>query len=299
MIKRMSHKSLPLFLILLLSLAALPFNAPAQDGKSFLWRVRTGTATVYLLGSVHFMKEDAYPLGSVIENAFAVSGTLAVEADINNIGKTTLERLGETGFYHGDDSIARHISPETYAYVKQEAARLGFPIASIDRQRPWLLGMMMSSMELMKAGYNPHYGIDKYFLTRAAGKKKILELESIDYQINLLAGLPDDEQESFLIYAIKDLQTLIAQMDMVMEAWRSGNAGRISSIMERSIAGDERLQAIHKKIMTDRNRNITQKIVSYLGSRETVFVVVGAGHLVGDKGIVELLRKQGYTVEQL
>lgn len=299
MIKRMSHKSLPLFLILLLSLAALPFSAPAQDGKSFLWRVRTGTATVYLLGSVHFMKEDAYPLGSVIENAFAVSGTLAVEADINNIGKTTLERLGETGFYHGDDSIARHISPETYAYVKQEAARLGFPIASIDRQRPWLLGMMMSSMELMKAGYNPHYGIDKYFLTRAAGKKKILELESIDYQINLLAGLPDDEQESFLIYAIKDLQTLIAQMDMVMEAWRSGNAGRISSIMERSIAGDERLQAIHKKIMTDRNRNITQKIVSYLGSRETVFVVVGAGHLVGDKGIVELLRKQGYTVEQL
>ena len=299
MIKRVSRKSLPLFLILFLSLAALPFNTPAQDGKSFLWRVRTGTATVYLLGSVHFMKKDAYPLGSVIENAFAVSGTLAVEADINNIGKTTLERLSETGFYHGEDSIARHISPETYAYVKQEAARLGFPAASVDRQRPWLLGMMMSSMELMKAGYNPHYGIDKYFLTKAAGKKKILELESIDYQINLLAGLPDDEQEYFLIYAIKDLQTLIAQMDIVMEAWRSGNAGRISSIMERSIAGDERLQAIHEKIMTDRNRNITQKIVSYLGSRETVFVVVGAGHLVGDTGIVELLRKQGYTVEQL
>ncbi len=297
--ERMSRKFLPVFLFLFLSLASFPLAAQAQDGKNFLWRARTGSATVYLLGSVHFMKKDAYPLCSVIEDAFAGSGTLAVEADINNIGKTTMERLRETGFYHGDDSISRHISPETYAYVRQEAERLGFPIASIDRQRPWLLGMMMSSMELMKAGYNPHYGIDKYFLTKAAGKKKILELESIDYQINLLAGLPDEEQEHFLIYAIKDLQTLIAQMDIVMEAWRSGNAGRVSSIMERSIAGDERLRAIHKKIMTDRNRNMTRKIVSYLGSHGTVFVVVGAGHLVGDAGIVELLRKQGYTVEQL
>lgn len=297
--KRILRQFLPVLLILFLLLTAVTSGACAREGKNFLWRTQTKTATVYLLGSVHFMKKGAYPLSRTIEEAFAGSDTLAVEADINNIGKDTLEKLREAGFYHGEDSLARHISPETYAYVRQEAFRLGFPLVSVDRQKPWFLGMMLSAMELMKSGYNPHYGIDKYFLTKAAGKKIILELESIDYQINLLAGLPDNEQEHFLIYAIKDLQSLIAQMDMVMEAWRSGNAGEISSIMERSIAADKRLQAIHEKIMTDRNRNMTQKIVSCLSAQGTVFVVVGAGHLVGDLGIVELLRKQGYTVEQL
>lgn len=296
---RILRQFLPVLSILFLLLTAVTSGACAREGKNFLWRTQTRTATVYLLGSVHFMKKGAYPLSRTIEEAFAGSDTLAVEADINNIGKDTLEKLREAGFYHGEDSLARHISPETYAYVRQEAFRLGFPLVSVDRQKPWFLGMMLSAMELMKSGYNPHYGIDKYFLTKAAGKKIILELESIDYQINLLAGLPDNEQEHFLIYAIKDLQSLIAQMDMVMEAWRSGNAGEISSIMERSIAADKRLQAIHEKIMTDRNRNMTQKIVSCLSAQGTVFVVVGAGHLVGDLGIVELLRKQGYTVEQL
>lgn len=296
---RILRQFLPVLSILFLLLTAVTSGACAREGKNFLWRTQTRTATVYLLGSVHFMKKGAYPLSRTIEEAFAGSDTLAVEADINNIGKDTLEKLREAGFYHGEDSLARHISPETYAYVRQEAVRLGFPLAAVDRQKPWFLGMMLSAMELMKSGYNPHYGIDKYFLTKAAGKKIILELESIDYQINLLAGLPDNEQEHFLIYAIKDLQSLIAQMDMVMEAWRSGNAGEISSIMERSIAADKRLQAIHEKIMTDRNRNMTQKIISCLSAQGTVFVVVGAGHLVGDLGIVELLRKQGYTVEQL
>ena len=69
--------------------------------------------------------------------------------------------------------------------------------------------------------------------------------------------------------------------------------------MEESVASDSRLKVVHEKILTDRNRNMAKKISSHLRSRGTVFVVVGAGHLVGDLGIVELLRKEGYHVEQL
>ncbi len=297
--KRASRQFLSVFLILLFSLLIFPSRASSQGPINFLWRVQTKTATVYLLGSIHFMKKDAYPLSKVIEDAFERSGTIAVEADINSIGSETIEKLRLAGFYQGEDSVANHISAETYNYIMQEASRLGLPAAFVNRQKPWFLGMTLSSLELMKAGYNPNYGIDKYFLTKAAGKKKIVELESIDYQIDLLAGLPEDEQESFLIYALKDLQSLVQQIDRAMAAWISGDAASIASIMERSIAGDKRLQAIHKRIMTDRNKNMVQKIASYMSSRGNVFVIVGAGHLVGNLGIVELLKKQGYTVEQL
>jgi len=157
--------------------------------------------------------------------------------------------------------------------------------------------MMLSSIELMRAGYNPHFGIDKYFLTRASGKKKVVELESLDYQIDLLAGLPDREQEDFLLFAIKDLRSLVEQVDTIMTAWTTGDSTAMAGILERSVANDNRLKAIYKKIMTDRNRNMTKKIASYLRSGGCVFVVVGAGHLVGQLGIVELLRKEGFTVE--
>ena len=297
--RKISRRSLPVFVILFLSLIAAPAFTPAEAQRHFLWQAKTDTATVYLLGSIHFMKKEAYPLNRVIEDAFDRSDTIAVEADISSIGKQALERLRLAGFYQGDDSIVNHLSQETYAYVTREAARIGFPAASLNRQKPWFLAMTLSSIELMRAGYNPHFGIDKYFLTRASGKKKVVELESLDYQIDLLAGLPDREQEDFLLFAIKDLRSLVEQVDTIITAWTAGDSTAIAGILEKSVADDSRLKAIYKKTMTDRNLNMTEKIASYLRSGGCVFVVVGAGHLVGELGIVELLRKEGFTVEQL
>jgi uncharacterized protein YbaP (TraB family) len=229
------RRSLPVILIFLLFTVVIPARTRAEGEKNFLWQATTQTATVYLLGSVHFMKREAYPLSPVIEKAFAGSDTIAVEANINDIGQDTLTKLRAEGFYTGNDSVANHVSSETYAYITAEAARLGFPVASLNRQRPWFLAMTMSSIELMKAGYNPHYGIDKYFLTRAAGRKKVVELETIDYQIDLLAGLPDSEQESFLLYALKDLSSLVQQVDTLMAAWRTGDSAEIAGMLFLSV----------------------------------------------------------------
>jgi hypothetical protein len=297
--KKTIRWSLPLTLILLIFAVAIAAPARAEGGKHFLWQVKTRTATVYLLGSVHLMKKEAYPLSPVIEDAFARSDTVAVEANINDIGEGTLTKLRSLGFYGVNDSIANHVSRETYAYIAAEATRLGFPLAALNRQRPWLLAITMSSIELTGAGYDPRYGIDKHFLTEAAGKKKVVELESIDYQIDLLAGLTDAEQESFLLYALRDLSSLIQQADILMAAWKTGDSDGIADMLERSVGDDETLKVVYRKIMTDRNRNMAAKIAQRLREPGTFFVVVGAGHLVGNTGIVELLRKQGFTVEQL
>jgi len=267
--------------------------------KHFLWRATSGTATVYVLGSVHFMKKDAYPLAGVIEDAFDRCDTLAVEADISNVSPAALQALRRAGFYGPDDSLGNHISAQTYAYVTEEGARLGLPSGALNRQRPWFLGITIASLELMRLGYDPNYGIDKHFLVRASGNKKIVELESLEYQIALFAGLPDGEQESFLLYTVKDLKSTSQQIGALMAAWGTGDSGRIESILTKPIENDDKLKTIYKKIMTDRNRNMMRKISTYLKSGGRVFVVVGAGHLVGDEGIIELLKKEGYTVDQL
>jgi uncharacterized protein YbaP (TraB family) len=151
----------------------------------------------------------------------------------------------------------------------------------------------------MKSGYDPEYGIDKYFLSKAAGKKKILELESLDYQIDLLSGLDDTEQELFLLYTLKDLKILVQEVDKLVDAWKSGAAESMESTITKSFTEDRKFYPIYEKLIYKRNRNMTLKIEDFLRTSGTYFVVVGAAHLLGDRGIIQLLKEKGFNVEQL
>jgi uncharacterized protein YbaP (TraB family) len=274
-------------------------NVLPQSQKNFLWRVGSGTNTVYLLGSLHFFKKEIYPLNQRIEAAFDQANTLAVEANVNDIAKIDIEKLVESAMYLAPETLERHVSAETYELIRKETGRLGMPLELINRQKPWFLALVLESLELLRLGFDPNYGIDKYFLSRAAGKKKIVEMESLDYQIDLLSKFSDQEQELFLLYTIKDLHILKQELDKLTQAWKSGDAKGLESIMTRGFAEDSRMPSVYEKLILERNRNMALKIEEFLGNREIYFVVVGAAHLVGKEGVIEILKGRGYLVEQL
>ncbi len=268
-------------------------------GKNFLWRAQSNGGTVYILGSIHLLKKDIYPLSRTIENAFEKSAVLAVEADINDIGKLDIGKLMARAFYPANDTLEKHVSGDTFNLVKEEAQRLGLPAEFVYNQKPWFLGLTLSSIELLKAGYGPDYGIDKYFLSRAAGKKKVMELESLDYQIDLLSGLNDKEQETFLLYMLKDLRILGQEVDKLVEAWKSGAMESMDATIRKSFMQDGGFSGVYEKLIYERNRSMALKIEGYLKTNRTYFVVVGAAHLLGDRGIIRLLKDRGYSIEQL
>jgi uncharacterized protein len=267
--------------------------------RNFLWRVQSKGNTVYVLGSIHLLKKDVYPLSRAIEGAFEKSNVLAVEADVSDISRLDLQKLMESAFYPAGDSLDKHVSGETFNLIKDETARAGLPMELVYNQKPWFLALTLESVELMKSGYDPNYGIDKHFLSKAEGRKKISELESLDYQINLLAGLNDEEQELFLLYTLRELKILVQEVDKLVDAWKSGATEKMESTITRSLAEDKRFYAIYDTLIYKRNRNMAQKIEGYLKTNGTYFVVVGAAHLLGDKGIIQLLKDRGYSVEQL
>ena len=288
-------------LLFLLCWVAAPFpkeEALGQEGKNFLWKVQSEGSTVYLFGSIHLLKKENYPLNQAIETAFEKSDTLVVEANIQDQTKINPQAIMEKGLYPPNDSITEHLSPETYEILKNEAAKLSLPPEFFRMQRPWLLSMTLEAMELLKLGYDPRYGADYHFLSKAAGQKKILELESVDEQINLLAGLSDREQELLLLLTLKDLQTAAGEVDQAVRAWKSGDAKGMEAVMTKSLKEDPKLAPIHEKLIVERNRKMVSTVEEYLRSKGTYFVVVGAGHLTGEKGIIEALRKKGYSVEQ-
>lgn len=285
------------FLLFLLSFCAQ--EAFPQEGKGFLWEVQSEKSTVYLLGSIHLLKKENYPLSQKIESAFKNSNFLVVEANIQDQDKMNSPTIMATAFYPPNDSIAEHLSPETYELLKKEAAKLDLPLEMINKQRPWFLSMALEAMELLKLGYDPRYGLDNYFLSKAAGRKKILELENLDEQINFLSNFSDREQELLLLLTLKDLQNAAQEIDQLVEAWKSGDMKAMEAIVAKIPKEDPKLVPVYEKLIDDRNRKMASKIEDYLKGNGTYFVVVGAGHLIGEKGIVETLRKKGYRVEQL
>ena len=270
--------------------------AASQSHKSFLWKVQSKSNTVYVLGSLHLMKKDVYPLDKKIEEAFDKSAVLAVEANVNDVGNLDIGKFMESAFYQGDDSLEKHVSRDTYDLVKKEFAGSGILLDLVDKQKPWFLALTLSSIGLVQLGFDPTLGIDMHFLSKGEGKKRIAELESVDYQIGLLSGLSDREQEAFLLSTMRESENLGQEVDELVRAWKSGDTRTIESLLAKS--GGEGMSSVNEKMLYGRNRHMASRIEDYLRTKETYFVIVGAGHLVGDRGIIEILKRKGYTVEQ-
>jgi uncharacterized protein YbaP (TraB family) len=297
--KKTFHSFAIIFILILFGLSIFVQDILPQPQKSFLWRVRSATNTVYVLGSLHLAKKEIYPLHQKIENAFERSEILVVEANVNDIKKMDVQKLMESAFYPPQDTLEKHVSIENYEWVKKEINKFGISAELINKQRPWFLSMTLVALESLKLGLDPNLGIDKYFLSKAEGKKKILELESLDYQIELLSNLSDKDQELFLLYTLKDLNIMEQELNQLTQTWISGDTQAMESILTRSVSEDKRLSPIFEKLIYERNRKMVSKIEDFLRTKETHFVIVGAGHLVGNQGIIGLLKGKGYLVEQL
>ncbi len=84
-----------------------------------------------------------------------------------------------------------------------------------------------------------------------------------------------------------------------MDAWKSGDEDKMEAIIARSANEDSNIASMYEKLLYERNRRMVSKIEGYLRTDQVHFVVVGAGHLVGREGIINLLKNKGYSVEQL
>jgi hypothetical protein len=240
-----------------------------------------------------------YPLNETIEKAFEQSDVLVVEANMSDIKKVDIQKLIGSAFYPENETLEKHVSPETFGLLQKELTNLGLPLEVVNKQRPWFLGLTLASLEILKLGFDPNYGIDKYFFSKVNGKKKILELESFEYQMNLFSQLAEKDQELLLLNALKEINVLRQKLDDLVWAWTSGDDKGLESIITKSVTEDKRLAPIYEKFIYERNRNMASKIEDYLKTKETYFVIAGAGHLVGNQGIIEILKGKGFFVEQL
>jgi uncharacterized protein YbaP (TraB family) len=282
--------------VLLLLLAGGSVDTAEPPERSFLWRVRSDTTTVHILGSIHLMKPDDYPLSDAIEHAFAGADTVVFEVDLDQLTGAALKLLAAGSLANGQ-RLRDEVPEETWKLVESRLVDLGMNVEGVQSMRPWLLAVSITSAELARAGYAQTAGVDLHYFDRAkaAGKRR-LALESIDFQVGLFANLSREEDAEFLQYTLDELDTLIPTVDQLMAHWRSGHVAEVEALLTDAY---REFPDLFRRLVSDRNRSWLPQIEALLAGDGSAMVVVGALHLVGEQGLVEQLRQRGFAVEQL
>jgi uncharacterized protein YbaP (TraB family) len=286
-----------------IGIALQALAAHAQNGSTPpIWEVRSPTNTVYLFGTVHVGARKLYPLSAVVEQAYAASRSLALEADPTD--PAAVLAASQRSTYAPPDSLANHISPQLMGDLRKALPTIGLPVEYAEAMRPELLAMTLAMLEVGRLGYDPNLGLDIHLARRAKQDgKRIIELESIAGQLALLASFSPELQEAMLRSAVEDVMSgsLSADVRDLVAAWRTGDDKRLWELVNKEMEElpTPQAQELREQLYDARNREMSEKIVLMLAGSESTFVAVGVGHLLGSTGIAELLRKKGYAVRRL
>ena len=282
-------------LAVLVLCASLSAQAPQ---KHFLWKVEDAKGgSAYLLGSLHVLSADAYPLPAAIDNAFAESRTLVEEVDLDEMNDPMqmMAALAKA-MLTGGQTLDQLVSAETFAEVEKRVEGYGMPMAAIQRMKPWLVAITLMAPTLQAAGFKPELGIDKHFFDRAKEKGlKRQALETLAYQLDRFDQMPPKLQEEMLKATIEDLDTQVGGVKEMVRAWATGD---IDMMEKLALTAFQQSPELYQRLLSERNQNWMPHVERCLTENAGCFVVVGAAHLVGQDGLPVLLQKKGYRVTQ-
>jgi uncharacterized protein YbaP (TraB family) len=269
---------------------------PEAGRKGFIWTFERGGRTGWLVGSLHLLKADHYPLPPSMEAAFARADTLVEEIDLSEATdpKFAASILAK-GMYRDGSTLSTRLSRETYQGVSDWLRRNGLAIGVVEQLKPWMVAMTIQTMALQKIGFDPALGLDKYFEdgARKTGKR-LMPLETIDEQLDFLDKLSPTTQDQMLRESIETADTELAEIQSLAAAWHAGNAPALEKI---ALSGMNDAPEVYQALLVERNRRWVPKIEACVQTR-SCFVVVGAAHLIGPDGLIVMLRQRGFTLQQ-
>ena len=247
----------------LLSLClAIPAEAH-QMGKGYnngpIWKIKTETNTVYLLGSIHALNTAYYPLTRAFYYAYYDSPNIVFEVNLNQVLSGKKSKL-------------------------------------LKRKRTFATNRTSQNALLMKLDFAGKFGVDRHFYWKAkAVGKQILGLESVEYQMSVLDNIILKSQKVMAGKNRKNAKRASQRLNQLIEAWHRGDEDKLGRMIEEEKASPEVYQAVY----FDRNMKWLPKVESFIGKDENYLVIVGVGHLVGEDGLVKLLKDKGHTVRRM
>lgn len=308
----------------LLSLTYRTYEFVIQESntasKGLVWKVSGGKSPVYVLGSIHTADISLYPLDNLITDAYEGSSYLAVEADVTQDAEG-IQYMSQMAVFSDGSTLDQHVSAETYKQFAEAMEKAGVGEDVYKTLKPWYAALLLQNLSLTESSYSANLGVDVFFLSEAAKTKKpVLQVEGLKFQVDMFDSFAPKLQEEFLAETLKAIQEQTAgasaggqnsgetaanaQAQMIqslLHYWSKGDAEEFSKLVARSNEGEVGESEFNRIFWDERNKNMFHTVEKYLGdpAGHSYFVVVGAGHLFGDTGVLKELEKAGYTMEQV
>jgi uncharacterized protein YbaP (TraB family) len=284
--------------IIALALLATSVHADDSGHPLTLWEVSGKKNSVYLLGSIHLLRSEDYPLPTALDDAYEDAEVLIMEIDMDDMDPLAAQAAFTKYGVLQDDTTLRDLMGEApYLEAAKAADIIDIPLDMLSKTEPWYAAMTVEIMMLSRIGFNPALGIEMHMLSKAATDGKPIEgFETIEEQIQFLDGMSLQAQREMLLSTLEESAELAEIMDELIAAWRRGDVAFLEAGMLDELAKHEEL---NKALVTDRNSRWVTRIEDLLDDNDDYLIIVGALHLVGPNGVPNHLRRIGYDVHQL
>jgi hypothetical protein len=296
-------RSIASLLFALVAVAALGTAHAQDDRRGFLFEVRKGTQTSLLFGTIHVGRPEFYPLPASRLSRLTTVDALVLEADITDTARAIDATQKFAMYGAGEEGLDRRLPPEMLKRVEAVLARNQLERAPMMRMKPWMLGTVLTLFEAAQAGYVPGLAAEAYVIRMAkSGNKPILEFEGIEQQFSLFENASWATQLAFLEDALKAVETNAARREInrIVQAWETADRPALERLL-----GEMRAQTsvgarfTVDTILLGRHDAMVRRIETLMADGRKYLFAVGALHLVGPRGLVEMLKARGYTVTEL
>jgi uncharacterized protein YbaP (TraB family) len=255
-----------------------------------LWKVADADTTIYMFGTVHILPKDKQWMTPAVQQALTGSQSMVTEILSSEMADPAMQQaMMSRGMLPAGQTLRSLLNAEQRATYEGALQKLGVPAAAFDQFKPWMAAMTLSILPLIKEGYNPEAGVEKVLETAAGSQIKREALETVEFQIGVFDGMPQEAQIAYLVETAEQAENIKPMLDKMVAAWVVGNKDELASLMNEGLSGNE---ALADRLLYARNRNWAQWIDQRLDQPGTVFVAVGAGHLAGQNSVQDYLLAQ-------
>ncbi len=269
----------------------------ANAGPLPLWQIESEGNRLHIMGSVHFLRAEDYPLPAEIETAYQESDRLVMEIDMDSLDPAQAQAVMTRMGVSQSQTLSQALGEENYAEAQKLAAPIGIPLKMFDSCEPWFAALSISQLRMIQLGFDPGWGIETQLTQRARHDgKPISGLETIEEQLSFMDKLDIDTQNLFLMESLREANELDEEIKTIVQAWKSGDSETLETLL---LDGFEKAPALYDAILVERNRNWVEQIEELTRSSDDILIIVGAMHLVGENSVLTMLEQRGIASRQL
>ena len=281
---------------LLLILTSSYILISAGFAQSSVWTVEGKGNTIYLGGTIHILSPEDYPLPMEFDSAFAWSDIIVFEADLKKMEEpAVIQKMMTLAMYQDERTLKGELSAEAYGLLEEKCSEIDIPLAGMQKFKPSMVMLIYVVTKMQQSGSTSD-GVDQFYLAKAlSNEKDLLYLESIESQLNLLFGEEDEDESQSVLQFFDDQDKWDNSLTELKADWLNGEEKVFKNLQKEM---RKEYPDIYQKMIVDRNENWISQIESYLDNEPVEFVLVGAMHMHGPDGVIRMLKKKGYRINQ-